>query len=211
MACKERAWDTQSPMIATGTETFAACQPGTGSLAVTRAQLWCLGPHLTLLASLSCQRHRAVSPRFCVRSRRKIFSRLGTGPNGVGDNTIVAFDSGAVARPVRLVSDSELSPLDPAIAPNGNIVVSSERSFGAPDAMTSVREYDARSGHLVRVFSPGKTAELRRPRGLRFGPDGQLHCAAQNEVVSFDSNSGKCLGTAVQFPRLHGQALAFFP
>jgi hypothetical protein len=141
----------------------------------------------------------------------RVFLASCTGPNGVGDNTIVAFDSGAVARPIRLVSDPELSPLDLAIAPNGNIVVSSEHPFGAPDAITSVREYDARSGHLVRVFSPGKAAELRRPRGLRFGPDGQLYCVAQNEVVSFDSNSGKCLGTAVQFPRLHGQALAFFP
>jgi hypothetical protein len=46
---------------------------------------------------------------------------------------------------------------------------------------------------------------------LRFGPDGQLYCVAQNEVVSFDSDGGKCLGTVVQFPRLHGQALAFFP
>src|ERR1700731_3966687 len=141
----------------------------------------------------------------------RFFLASGTGPNGVGDNTIVAFDLSESARPVRLVSDPELSPLDLAIAPNGNIVVSSEHPFGARDAVTSLREYDARSGHLLRVFSPGKAAELRRPRGLRFGSDGQLYCVAQNEVVSFDSNSGKCLGTVVQFPRLHGQALAFFP
>ncbi|MFZ3357743.1 MAG: hypothetical protein WA177_03185 [Xanthobacteraceae bacterium] len=141
----------------------------------------------------------------------RFFLASGIGPNGGGDNTIVAFDSSEVARPVRLVSDPELSPLDLTIAPNGNIVVSSEHPFGAPNAVTSVREYDARSGTLVRVFSPGKAAEFRRPRGLRFGPDGQLYCVAQNEVVSFDSNSGKCLGTVVQFPRLHGQALAFFP
>jgi hypothetical protein len=141
----------------------------------------------------------------------RFFLASGIGPNGMGDNTIVAFHSGDVARPVQLVSDPELSPLDLAIAPNGNIVVSSEHPFSAPDAMTSVREYDARSGHLVRVFSPGKEAELRRPRGLRFGPDGRLYCVAQNEVVSFDFNSGKCLGTVVRFPRLHGQALAFFP
>jgi DNA-binding beta-propeller fold protein YncE len=148
---------------------------------------------------------------FAFGHDERFFLASGIGPNGGGDNTIVAFDSSEVARPVRLVSDPELSPLDLAVAPNGNIVVSSEHPFGAPDAVTSVREYDARNGHLVRVFSPGKAAELRRPRGLRFGPDGRLYCAAQNEVAVFDTNSGKCLGTAVQFPRLHGQALAFFP
>jgi hypothetical protein len=113
--------------------------------------------------------------------------------------------------PVRLVSDPELSPLDLAIAPNGNIVVSSEHPFGASDAATTIREYDATDGHLVRVFSPAGLAELRRPRGLRFGPDGHLYCVAQDEAVAFDTNSGRCLGTAVRFPRLHGQALVFFP
>jgi hypothetical protein len=48
--------------------------------------------------------------------------------------------------PVLLVSNPELSPLDLTIAPNGNIVVSSEPPFGALDAVTSVREYDAQSG-----------------------------------------------------------------
>src|SRR6266436_10062154 len=110
---------------------------------------------------------------------------------------------------VWLVSDPELSPLDLAIAPNGNLVVSREHPFGASGAAMTVREYDAAEGHLVRVFSP--SAELRRPRGLRFGPDGHLYCVAQDEVVAFDTMSGRCLGTAVRFPRLHGQALVFFP
>ena len=113
--------------------------------------------------------------------------------------------------PIPLVNDPELSPLDLTIAPNGNIVVSSEHPFGAPDAVTTVREYDARSGNLVRIFSPDSSAEFRKPRGLRFGPDDHLYCVAQDEVVSFDTRSGKCLGTAVQFRRLYGQALVFFP
>jgi DNA-binding beta-propeller fold protein YncE len=141
----------------------------------------------------------------------RFFLASGIGPNGVGDNSVLAFGTSERVRPIRLVSDPELSPLDLAIAPNGNIVVASERPFGAPDAVTSVREYDVRSGHLVRVFSPSGSVELRRPRGLRFGPDGHLYCVAQDEVVSFDTNSGKCLGAAVRFPRLHGQALVFFP
>jgi len=90
-------------------------------------------------------------------------------------------------------------------------VVSSEHPFGAADAVTSVREYDTTDGHLVRVFSPAKLAEFRRPRGLRFGPDGHLYCVAQDEVVAFDFTTGACLGTTVKFQRLNGQALAFFP
>jgi hypothetical protein len=141
----------------------------------------------------------------------RFFLASGIGPNGLGDNAVLAFVPGGHMQPVQLISDPELSPLDLAIAPNGNIVVSSEHPFGAPDAVTSVREYTARSGRLVRVFSAGELAEFRKPRGLRFLPDGYLYCVAQDEVVSFDTRTGKCLGTVVQFPRLYGQALVFFP
>jgi hypothetical protein len=141
----------------------------------------------------------------------RFFLASGIGPNGVGDNAIIAFDPDERMLPVQLVSDPELSPLDLAIAPNGNIVVSSEHPFGALDAVTSVREYDARGGQLVRIFSAIGFTEFRRPRGLRFGPNGHLYCVAQDEVVSFDTSSGKCLGTPVRFPRLHGQAIEFFP
>jgi hypothetical protein len=97
------------------------------------------------------------------------------------------------------------------IAPNGNILVSSERPFGAVDAVTSVREYDAMDGHLVRVFSPKGKAEFCKPRGLRFGPGGLLYCVARNEVVAFDFASGECLGAIARLPQLNGQALVFFP
>jgi len=141
----------------------------------------------------------------------RLFLASGIGPNGLGDNAIVVFSPGEYTRPVRLVSDPELSPLDLTVAPNGNIIVSSEHPFGAVDAVATVREYDNRNGQLVRVFAPGGAAEFRRPRGLRFGPDGRLYCVAQDEFVSFDFDSGKYVGTAVRFSRLHGQALMFFP
>jgi hypothetical protein len=109
------------------------------------------------------------------------------------------------------VTDPELSPLDLGIAPNGNIVVSSEHPFGTSDAVTTIREYDAGDGHLVRVFSPNRLAEFRKPRGLRFTREGHLCCVARDEVVAFDFASGECLGATVRLPRLNGQALVFFP
>ena len=147
---------------------------------------------------------------FAFDAEGRLFLSSGVGPDGKGDNTIVAF-SGDRMRAVRLVEDPELSPLDLAVAPNGNVVVSSEHPFGAPDAVTTVREYDPGSGRLARVFSASGLAAFRRPRGLRFGADGHLYCAAQDEVVAFDFTRGRCLGPIVRLSRLHGQAVAFFP
>jgi hypothetical protein len=141
----------------------------------------------------------------------RLFLASGIAPNGQGNNTILAFTPATAIKPSRLVADPELSPLDLAIAPNGNILVSSERPFGAVDAVTSVREYDAMDGHLVRVFSPKGKAEFCKPRGLRFGPGGLLYCVAHNEVVAFDFASGECVGAIARLPQLNGQALVFFP
>jgi DNA-binding beta-propeller fold protein YncE len=141
----------------------------------------------------------------------RLFLASGIGPNGEGDDAVFAFAADQPDSPLRLVTDPELSPLDLAIAPIGNFVVSSERPFGSPGASTSIREYDAATGRLVRVFSVDASAEFLKPRGLRFGPNGNLYCVAQNEVVAFDFATGKCLGALVRYPRLHGQALVFFP
>lgn len=155
----------------------------------------------------------AVSfPRgFAFGSGDRLFVASARDPDGAGDDSIVAFALNGEIQRSWAVNDPALSPLDLAIAPNGNIIVSSERPFGAPDAVTSIREYDLADGHLVRVLTPSTSAKFRRPRGLRFGPDGILYCVARDEVVAFDFPSGECLGAVVRLPRLNGQALAFFP
>jgi hypothetical protein len=140
-----------------------------------------------------------------------LFLASGTGPAGEGDNTIVVFHQDRQTNPSPLVSDPELSPLDLALAPNGNLVVSSEWPFGVTDAVTTVREYGAFDGQLIRVMSAGQSPEFRRPRGLRFGPEGTLYCVARDEVVGFDFETGRCLGAIVRYPRLNGQAVALFP
>jgi DNA-binding beta-propeller fold protein YncE len=141
----------------------------------------------------------------------RIYLSSGVAPSGQGDNTIVVFDRGGTLLTPRLVTDPELSPLDLKLAPDGNIVVASEWPFGAPDAVPSVREYDPLTGQLVRVFAPGRSVGFRRPRGLRFGPDGHLYCVGENHVVAFDFRTGSFAGPVVHLERLNGQALVLVP
>jgi hypothetical protein len=98
-----------------------------------------------------------------------LFLASGIGPGNEGDNTILAFGPGRKLDPTWKVEDPELSPLDLAIAPNGNVVVSSEHPFVAPDATTTIREYDRTDGRLVRVLAPDRGIGFRKPRGLASG------------------------------------------
>ena len=111
---------------------------------------------------------------------------------------------------LRLVDDPELSPLDLVLAPNGNIVVSSEWPFGTRHATCSVREYNHSTGALARVFAPDPAVGFMRPRGLRFGPDGHLYCVGQDHVIAFDFATGTYLGVVLRLPRLNGQALVLW-
>ena len=146
---------------------------------------------------------------FAFGQDRTLFLASGIGPRSEGDNTILAFSPERRIKSSWKVEDPELSPLDLAIAPNGNVVVSSEHPFGAPDAVTTIREYDRTDGRLVRVLAPDRGTGFSKPRGL-FGPDGKLYCVARDEVVVFDFVSGKCLGAVVRLPGLNGQAVIFF-
>jgi DNA-binding beta-propeller fold protein YncE len=141
----------------------------------------------------------------------RLFLSSGVGPSGEGDNTVVVFDrTGALLTP-RLVIDSELSPLDLKVAPNGHIVVASEWPPGAADAVASVREYNPVTGQLVRVFAPEPSVGFRRPRGLRFGPGDRLYCVGEDHVVAFDFRTGNFIGPIAHLARLNGQALVLLP
>jgi DNA-binding beta-propeller fold protein YncE len=156
--------------------------------------------------------HVVPFPRgFAFGHDGRLFLASGIGPGGEGDNTILAFDSDRRMLPTWSVRDPELSPLDLAVAPGGNIVVSSEHPFGSANAVTTIREYDYADGRLVRVLVPNDGVRFQKPRGLRFGPQGRLYCVAQDEVVAFDFETGNCLGAVAALPGLNGQAVILFP
>jgi DNA-binding beta-propeller fold protein YncE len=156
--------------------------------------------------------HVVPFPRgFAFGHDGRLFLASGIGPGGEGDNTILAFDSDRRMLPTWSVRDPELSPLDLAVAPSGNIVVSSEHPFGSANAVTTIREYDYADGRLVRVLVPNDGVRFQKPRGLRFGPHGRLYCVAQDEVVAFDFETGNCLGAVATLPGLNGQAVILFP
>jgi len=141
----------------------------------------------------------------------ELYLSSGIGPSGEGDNTITVFDHRRRLLTPRLVSDPELSPLDLAIAPGGNLMVSSEWPFGSPGAKATVREYDPSTGQLVRVLAPEPAVDFTRPRGLRFGPGGRLYCVGRDHVVAFDFRTGTFLGVIAELRRLNGQALLLLP
>ena len=139
-----------------------------------------------------------------------LYLASGVRPSGEGENTIAVFDHRGNLRTRRLVDDPELSPLDLILAPNGNVVVSSEWPFGTSHATCSIREYDHVTGALTRVLAPDPAVGFARPRGLRFGPDRRLYCVGQDHVIGFDFSAGTYLGVVLRLQRLNGQALVLW-
>ena len=84
--------------------------------------------------------------------------------------------------------------------------MSSEWPFGSPSGRATIREYDPAAGRLVRVLTPDPAVKFTRPRGLRFGPGGELYCVGRDHVVAFDFPTGKFLGVTAELRKLNGQA-----
>lgn len=147
---------------------------------------------------------------FGFGSEGELYLASGIGPSGEGENTIAVFDRDGGLHTPRLVDDAELSPLDLAVAANGDVVVSSEWPYGDPGAKATLRVYDPATGDLVRVLAPEPSVGFAKPRGLRFGADGRLYCVGEDHVVAFEFSTGEFLGVTARLAGLNGQALVFF-
>ena len=97
---------------------------------------------------------------FGFNAEDRLFLASGIGPDGEGDDAIVAFAPGDRTRPDRLVAhDPDLSPLDLIVAPNGNVVVS-------PASVRLARPMPLRpSGNMLP--KAGSSSAFSPPRVLR--------------------------------------------
>ncbi|AFY43779.1 NHL repeat containing protein [Nostoc sp. PCC 7107] len=146
---------------------------------------------------------------------------LGNGANPAtssGGGTILKFNgqTGELLNS-NFVNDLELSPLDLIVGPDGDIYVSSEYPFGNANSVGTVRRYDSQTGELLAVLDAGIDEQgrprLSRPRGIGFGPDGNLYVSSTGtgSVVRFNGATGELIDVFAQYPNLNGQALTFVP
>jgi hypothetical protein len=121
-----------------------------------------------------------------------------------GQNRVLALDAGGT-----IVRDT--GPIED-LNPGGGISARMAAIMSACAARGQSRHFRGPLTRPASIFSRREgSAKFRRPRGLRFGPDNNLYCVAQDEVVAFDFANGDCLGSTVQFPRLYGQAIVSYP
>ncbi len=121
------------------------------------------------------------------------------GTNGYGYGALLAFDGDG--KSLGAFSD------DSRIAdPRGLAVDPSEGLLFLNSGSDRVLALSA-DGIVVR--DTGQMEGLN-PGGGNFGPDGRYFGGSRSRSTERRS-CGRCLGTAVRFPRLHGQALVFFP
>jgi DNA-binding beta-propeller fold protein YncE len=85
--------------------------------------------------------------------------------------------------------------------PHDHDLYVSTGEFGGPGQLKAVLRYDSASGAFIDEFSRG--GDLKSPRGIIFGPDGDLYVADRNlparegRVARYDGTSGAYLGDFV--------------
>ena len=156
-------------------------------------------------------------PRGVAISRAgPLYLASGTDPvTGEGQNTILRFDHAGRLDESFKVADAELSPLDMEIGPNDSLLAASEFPFNHPRAVTTVREYDTQTGHLLRVFDAGVDSHGRRitthPRGIAVGPDDGLYASGADNVVRYDLATGRFDRVVVESSDILIQSVIFIP
>ncbi len=91
------------------------------------------------------------------------------------------------------------SPRYMTIGPNGNLFVVCSNEPNSPDReLEQVLEVNPDTGAIIGVFTEGD--HLAEPRGLAFGPDGDLFVSNRdtNNIVRYDGTTGAFLGVFVQ-------------
>ena len=156
---------------------------------------------------------------FVFGSDGNFFLGNGADPTtGSGGGSVIQYDgvTGELLNS-NFVNDPGLSPLDVISGPDGNLYISSEFPFGQENAAGTIRVYNINNGGLVNVLNAGIDEQgrprLSAPRGLGFGPDGNLYASSTgtSSVVRFNPTTGEFVDVFIQFPNLNGQALNFVP
>jgi serine/threonine protein kinase len=73
-----------------------------------------------------------------------------------------------------------------AFGPDGNL-------YAAIWGLQNVVCYDGRTGQQLKEFIPRDVQRLRDPRGMEFGPDGNLHVVTATSLLIYDGSDGRLL------------------
>ncbi len=155
--------------VTAATPTIRDLNPGGGVVAPdgrycvgsrTMGTLLAFPPDLGSPGELLLPRGVAAFPRgFAFAPDRRLFLAAGASAAGLGAGRIWVGTSNRNLE--LLIEDPELSPLDLTLAPNGNVLVSSEFPFGSPSASeryantTPTTASSSASSHLMRPFRFG--------------------------------------------------------
>jgi DNA-binding beta-propeller fold protein YncE len=119
--------------------------------------------------------------------------------SGTIDNRVLSYDETTGAFLGTFASGGGLiDPFGLVYGPDGNLYVADFGDPTRPDLFnfSTVRRYDGTTGAFIDIFVPAGSGGLGGPRGLVFGPDGNLYVANNNTslVLRYDGTTGAFLG-----------------